>query len=111
MISDHLTHSTAAVHTFQKALLQFLGENIPFTIRKVVSFTDGCKAQYKKCKNFANLASQGRRNEEDFGMLLGAYDGIGGTLKREATRYSLRQPSISSDQEERKKIQTQIQQS
>ena len=87
-----------------------------------MSFTDGCKAQYKKYKNFANLASQGRRNEEEFGMpadwhffatahgkgencliskwvilfsyilLLGAYDGIGGTLKREATRYSLRQP-------------------
>ena len=66
---------------------------------KVIYFSDGCAGQYKNLKNFLNLCL----HEYDFGMPAewnffatshgkGPSDGIGGTIKREATRASLMRP-------------------
>lgn len=63
---------------------------------KIIYFSDGCAAQYKKRKNFINLCN----HETDFGMPAewhffatshgkGPCDGVGGTVKRLAARCSL----------------------
>ena len=64
MISDHLTHNTAAVNEFQHVLIGHLKQKISVPIEKVLYFSDGCKAQYKNRKNFSYIAS----HESDFGM-------------------------------------------
>ena len=64
--------------------------------KKIFYFSDGAAAQYKNRKNFANLAY----HEEDYGVPAewhffatshgkGPCDGIGGTVKRLATKASL----------------------
>jgi hypothetical protein len=63
MISDELKHSTVAVYTFQDTLIDYLKKTIS-PISKVLYFTDGCKAQYKNRKNFANLVN----HQMDFGI-------------------------------------------
>ena len=68
---------------------------------KIFYFTDGCAAQYKNCKNFLNLTF----HRQDFKMDAewhffasshgkGPCDGIGGTLKRLATRASLQRNAV-----------------
>lgn len=94
-ISDCLKHDTTAFFTFQKSVLQYLKQNCPY-LTNVVYFSDGSSAQYKNYKNFINLCY----HEEDYGMTAewhffatshgkNACDGVGGTIKRLATRASL----------------------
>ena len=63
----------------------------------IVNISDGCPNQYKCRQNLVNLL----HHEKDYGIMAswnffatshgkGAYDGIGGTIKREAARESLR---------------------
>ena len=55
MISDELTHNTAAVHYFQKHLIEFLKSKIE-TLDKIIYISDGATAQYKNRYNILNLA-------------------------------------------------------
>ena len=98
LISDCNTHDTVAVHHFQRRLIGHLKEKFP-VLRHIVYFSDGCAGQYKNLKNFLNLCL----HEEDFGVPAewhffatshgkGPSDGIGGTIKREATKASLQRP-------------------
>ena len=63
VISDTLTHDTAAVHLFQKHLIEFLCEQ-NILVSKVMYFSDGAASQYKNKKNFLNLVN----HNDDFGM-------------------------------------------
>jgi len=100
MISDELIHDTTAVYVFQTKLLDHLRNTLDFAITRVIYFSDGCVAQYKNYKNLTNLC----HHHIDFGIHAewhffatshgkGAYDGIGGTIKREAAYHSLKQTS------------------
>ena len=53
-ISNHMTHETATVYSFQRSLIIFIKENLP-QVTHVNYFSEGSCAQYKKYKNFANL--------------------------------------------------------
>ena len=97
VISDHLLHNTLVVHYFQSKLIKFLNEIMSF--KKVIYFSDGAASHYKNRKNFINLAN----HEADFGMpadwhffatshVKGPCDGVGGAVKRLATRASLQRP-------------------
>lgn len=81
-------------------------ENVP-GLNKIIYFSDGASAQYKKKKNFLNICL----HEEDFGVSAewnffvtshgkGPCDGIEEALKRLATRASLepnlREPIINT---------------
>lgn len=94
-ISDCLNHNTTTFFSFQKSLLQHLRKELPH-LKNVIYFSDGSSAQYKNYKNFINLC----HHEEDYGMTAewhffatshgkNACDGVGGTIKRLATRASL----------------------
>jgi hypothetical protein len=96
VISDHLQHSTVAVHCFQQTVLQYLKVLCPL-MTKVLYFSDGAASQYKNYKNFANLVS----HQQDFSLDAewhffatshgkNACDGVGGTVKREASKASLK---------------------
>ena len=54
VISESKLHDTAAVHLFQKVLIEFLTKTIEKP-KKMFYFSDGCAAQYKNRKNFINL--------------------------------------------------------
>ncbi len=62
IISDCLTQDTIAVHRFQRKLIAYLKDHLPF--EKVIYFSDGAASQYKNKKNFINLVYY----EEDFGI-------------------------------------------
>ncbi|KAL5509316.1 hypothetical protein EMCRGX_G004658 [Ephydatia muelleri] len=98
VISDCLVHDAVSVHLFVKNFLDFLALNIK-GLKKVYYFTDGASSQYKNRKNFINLAF----HMEDFNVEAewhffatahgkGPCDGIGGTVKRLATKGSLQRP-------------------
>ena len=98
LISDYNTHDTVAVHLFQHCLINHLQEKFQF-VSNIVYFSDGCAGQYKNLKIFLNLCL----HEEDFDIAAewhffatshgkGPSDGIGGTIKREATKASLQRP-------------------
>lgn len=107
-ISDHLKHNTVAVHMFQGLFIKFIEKNHDTypAMNKIFYFTDGSAAQYKNKKNFMNLCY----HEQDFGIKAewhffatahgkGPSDGLGGTIKREARKASLRGTKISSAEE------------
>ena len=92
-----MTHDTITVHLFQHLL--FLDEMFREKPKKVFYFSDGCAGQYKNCKNFMNLC----HHSVDFGLEAewlffatshgkGPCDGVGGLLKRMATKASLQRP-------------------
>lgn len=98
VISDCLTHDSVAVHLFISKLIKFLKAKFP-VINKLIYLTDGAASQYKCFKNFINLI----HHKSDFGLDWewhyhatshgkGPCDGIGGTLKRKATKASLARP-------------------
>ena len=98
VISDRLGHDAVSVHLFVKRFLDFLALNIK-GLKKVYYFTDSASSQYKNRKNFINLAF----HMEDFNVEAewhffatahgkGPCDGIGGTVKRLATKASLQRP-------------------
>lgn len=97
-VSDSIKHDTNMVHAFVKRLIPELRSLVP-NMKKIYYFSDGCAAQYKNRKNFANVCC----HEADFGIPCewhffatshgkGACDGIGGTAKRAAYHESLRRP-------------------
>lgn len=99
IISECLIHNTVSVYTFQKKLIQFLKENFISSLEKIYYFSDGSGAQYKNRKNFFNLCC----HKEDFNIFAewhfyatahgkGVCDGLGGTVKRLATKASLQRP-------------------
>ena len=99
IISDCLQHDTIAVYLFQKKLLMFLKQALPFPLKKIIYFSDGAASQYKNRKNFSNLC----HHELDFDVKAewhfsatshgkGACDGLGGTVKCLAARASLQKP-------------------
>ena len=99
IISDCLKHDSAAVHLFNRKLINFLNQNFD-TVEKIYYFTDGAASHYKNKSNFINLCS----HEEDFGVKAewhffatshgkGPCDGVGGTIKRLAARTSLQRTS------------------
>lgn len=94
MISDHMAHDTHAVYSFQKILTTYIKQNLP-NVNHIEYFSEGSAAQYKNYKNFVNLC----HHENDFNLTAernffatshgkGPCDGIGGVIKRLATRYS-----------------------
>lgn len=98
IISDCLKHDSVAVYLFITKLIKFLESKFK-VITKLYYFTDGCAGQYKNRKNFLNVYF----HKIDFGYDCewhfhatshgkGPCDGIGGTLKRCATRASLARP-------------------
>lgn len=98
VISDHLIHDTTTFWAFQKVIVNHLLTQNP-QIKYIKYFSDGSSAQYKNYKNFINLCN----HEEDHGVKAewhffaschgkGACDGIGGTIKRMATKASLQRP-------------------
>lgn len=105
IISDYLDHNTAAIHAFQKYLILFLKSKCP-KLRKVIYYSDGAGSQYKNRYNMVNLLL----HNEDFGVPAewhffatahgkGPSDGLGGTIKRLATRASLQGEIIQTPQE------------
>ncbi|CAH0546678.1 unnamed protein product [Brassicogethes aeneus] len=97
-ISDCLIHNTIAFHLFLQQLIAELKEKI-INLSKIYYFSDGCAAQYKNKKNFINLCY----HQEEFGVKAewhffatshgkSACDGLGGTVKRLATKASLQRP-------------------
>lgn len=94
-ISDCLKHDTTAFFTFQKSLLQHLKREL-LHLKHIIYFSDGSAAQYKNYKNLINLCF----HHDDYGLTAewnffatshgkNACDGVGGTIKRLATRASL----------------------
>lgn len=106
VISECLTHDAVAVYLFIKKLINFLKSKIE-NISKIYYVTDGAASQYKNKKNFKNVI----KHYDDFGIECewhfhdtshgkGPCDGIGGTVKRKAARYSLtNEASITSARE------------
>lgn len=100
IISENNKHDAMAVHMFNKKMIHHLqliygSENV----KKIFFFSDGCAAQYKNKLNFINLLHY----KTDFNVDTewhffatshgkGACDGIGGTVKRLASRTSLQRP-------------------
>lgn len=64
IVSDHLQHSTAAVHLFLSKIIQLLKEDLPFKLKKIYYFSDGCAGQYKNKYNAANIWA----HFKDFGV-------------------------------------------
>ncbi|KAL5510106.1 hypothetical protein EMCRGX_G005586 [Ephydatia muelleri] len=98
VISDCLVHDAVSVHYFVKNFLDFLALNIK-GLKKVYYFTDGASSQYKNRKNFINLAfhMENFNVEAEWHFFATAHgkgpcDGIGGTVKRLATKGSLQRP-------------------
>ncbi|XP_034246220.1 uncharacterized protein LOC117648108 [Thrips palmi] len=98
VISDHLKHVTTTVSKFQEVLISFLKTKMP-NLNKIYYFSDGCTGQYKNRYNMQNVL----RHYDDYGVHAewhffatshgkGPSDGLGGTLKRNATRASLQRP-------------------
>jgi len=101
VISDCMQHDTVTVHTFLQAILEHIKKELP-QVCHVKYFSDGAASQYKNYKNFSNLCY----HATDFGLSAewhffatshgkSVCDGIGGTVKRLATRASLQQISTS----------------
>ena len=53
IISDNLAHDTAAVHEYQKIIINYLKNN--FEPKKMYYFTDGAGQHFKNKSSFANL--------------------------------------------------------
>ena len=99
IISDHLTHTTSAVHSFIKVVLDYIKVNY-VNIKHVLYFSD--VSQYKNYKNMINLCN----HYNDFNLSAewiffakshgkSPCDGIGGTVKRcvdRASKQSLDSP-------------------
>lgn len=103
IISDHKTHDTVAVYSFQAKLMQLVKTKLTeeqITLKKIEYNFDGCAGQYKNKKSFLNMAF----HEIDFGIPAnlnfsatshgkGPWDGLAGSAKREAALESLRRPT------------------
>lgn len=95
LLSESLTHDTAAVYLMQKILIAHIRE-VCDLVNKVMYVTDGVSQHYKNRFQIANLLC----HKDDFGVDAEAHyhatahgkmacDGVGAVLKREARRRSL----------------------
>lgn len=96
IIAESLKHDVVAVYLFQKRLLTFMQQKFN-AIEIVKFFSDGAGGQYKNKKNFYNISEYKQKYGIDvewhcFATSHGKSpcDGIGGTLKRNARRESIR---------------------
>ncbi|XP_043278835.1 uncharacterized protein [Venturia canescens] len=98
IISDCLSHDAVAVHEFIRITTEFIKELSNDAV-KIIYFSDGAPQQFKNFKNFVNI----NYHKEDFGLEVewhffatahgkGPCDGVGGTVKRIASRASLQLP-------------------
>ena len=98
-ISDDLDHDVNMVYKVMSDTASYIKAIISKDINLIHYFSDGCAGQYKNCKHFLNLCY----HQEDFSMQCiwnffatshgkSPCDGIGGTVKRLATRASLQRP-------------------
>jgi hypothetical protein len=94
ILSDSLSHDTAAVYVSQKIVIKEIKSN--YNVKKVIYFTDGAKQHYKNRFNIANLL----HHKHDFNVEAewhfhatahgkGACDGVAATAKRGAVKASL----------------------
>lgn len=97
-LSDDLKHDTSIVHVFQDRIVDFIKRKLPH-IQRVHYISDGCPGQYKNCNNFLYLCQHLSKYELSatrsfFATSHGKSpcDGIGRTIKREASNKSLRRP-------------------
>ena len=102
MISDDLTHDTAAVHSFLREFVKEVKE-INKDVEKLYAWTDGGPAHYKNRKAFANTSF----SKQDFGIEIESHftptchgknsgDGIGGAVKRLVRRAALHGVTINT---------------
>ena len=99
-ISDCMEHKTSLVYTFQTSLITDLKKNLP-TLKKIHYFTDGSIAQYKNKYNFINLCHHAADFDEivpEWNFFATSHgknvcDGIGGMVKRAASKASLQRIS------------------
>lgn len=95
IISDGNNHDSIAVYVYMRIITDFVKELLPMA-SKIFYFSDGAPQQFKNFKNFVNIYY----HKEDFKIAAewhyfatahgkGPCDGIGGTLKRIASRVSL----------------------
>lgn len=96
IISDHLKHDQTTVHCFVTHLLNNIKKDFP-NLKHVKYFSDGAASQYKNYKALVNLTFHFKDHnlhaEHNFFATShgkSPCDGIGGTIKREASRASLR---------------------
>ncbi|CAH0551067.1 unnamed protein product [Brassicogethes aeneus] len=102
MISDDLKHDTATVYAFQKILYEhLLGKAI--NVSKIIYGTDGASQHFKNRFNFVNLFYYNEDFNADAEIHFhatshgkGPCDGLGGNLKRLATRASLQLPASNA---------------
>lgn len=111
LVSDELTHDKFAVIAYNKLLMKDLKEKLPFEIRHVHYWSDGCTGQFKNKYCFANMLY----HEKDFNATMdwsffetahgkGAVDGIGGTVKRTVWLAVLRNKVVVQSAEEFVKV-------
>ena len=97
IISDDNGHDVPTVYEIPKKIISDLKIRLP-NLENVEYFSDGCAAQYKNRKNFINLCM----HQSNFGLYAKwsffatshgkqPRDGIGGTVKRLASKKSLQQ--------------------
>ena len=99
VISNDLVHDVAFVYKVLSESIQYIHEYLNLKVSKIHYFSDGCAGQYKNKKHFLNLCM----HKSDF-LIDCAWnffatshgkspcDGIGGTVKRTATKASLQRP-------------------
>ena len=99
IISSDNSHDVVFVYMVQKKIIEVIKANLP-NVKSIKYFTNGCAAQYKNYKNFANLCN----HQKDFGLdakwnfFANSHgkqpcDGIGGTVKRIVAKESLQKPT------------------
>ena len=100
IICDNLTHDISFVHKVMSESINFIKQKVNPEIEKVHYFSDGCAGQYKNKKHFLNLCLHKMDFNVDcvwnfFATSHGKSpsDGIGGTVKRLATKASLQRPT------------------
>ena len=97
--SQIVTHMILLQSTFSSVVSSITFKEKFQFVSNIVYFSDGCAGQYENLKNFLNLCL----HEEEFDIPAewhffatshgkGPSDGIGGTIKREATKASLQRP-------------------
>ena len=95
-ISDHLKHNQTTVHYFLTKLFSLIHNDLPH-LTSIKHFTDGAASQYKNFKALINLAFHFHVHKltAEHNVFATSHgkspcDGIGETIKREATNASLR---------------------
>lgn len=98
IVSDDMDHDVSLVYQIQKKSIEYVKMKIK-DLTNIIYFSDGYAAQYKNRKNFFNLC----HHATDFNVTAewvffatshgkSPCDGIGGTIKRTATRASFNDP-------------------